>query len=81
MVGTAICAAARATTGFSYSDRASRASRHVRRKFGVSVAGNVCANNPAGGFTATLRSPVGSCPDGPAASVFPSATGFHRTAG
>lgn len=79
MVGAAINAAARATTSFSYSGRASRAPRHVRRKFGASVAGNACTNNPAGGFTASDRSPASPAKAGLANNV--AAAGFHRTAG
>ena len=79
MVGAAINAAARATTSFSYSGRASRAPRHVRRKFGASVAGNACTNNPAGGFTASDRSPASPAKACLANNV--AAAGFHRTAG
>ena len=79
MVGAAINAAARATTSFSYSGRASRAPRHVRRKFGASVAGNACTNNPAGGFTASDRNPVIPAKASLANNV--AAAGFHRTAG
>lgn len=79
MVGAAINAAARTTTGFSYSGRSSRAPRHVRRKSGDSVAGNACTNNPAGGFTASDRSPASPAKASLANNV--AAAGFHRTAG
>ena len=79
MVGTAINAAARATTGFSYSGRTSRVPRHVRRKSGAGVAGHACANNPAGGFTANGRSP--SSPTKASLANNVAAAGFHRTAG
>ena len=79
MVGAAINAAARATTSFSYSGRASRAPRHVRRKFGAGIAGHACTNNLAGGFTASDRSPASPAKAGLANNV--AAAGFHRTAG
>ena len=79
MVGAAINAAARTTTGFSYSDRARRAPRHVRRKSGAGVAGHACANNPAGGFTANGRSPASPAKASLANNV--AAAGSHRTAG
>ena len=79
MVGAAINAAARTTTGFSYSGRSSRAPRNVRCKFGASVVGNACTNNPAGGFTASDRSPASPAKASLANNV--AVAGFHRTAG
>ena len=79
MVGAAINAAALTTNGFSYSGRASRAPRHVRRKSGDSVAGNACTNNPAAGFTASAGSPASPAKASLANNV--AAAGFHRTAG
>lgn len=79
MVGAAINAAALTTNGFSYSGRASRAPRHVRRKFGAGIAGHACTNNLAGGFTASDRSPASPAKACLANNV--AAAGFHRTAG
>ena len=79
MVGAAINAAALTTNGFSYSGRASRAPRHVRRKFGAGIAGHACTNNLAGGFTASDRSPASPAKACLANNV--AAAGSHRTAG